>query len=151
VVVLLAASGVWAATRDTPTTTSSTTTIPSRVSDPSPSVLEDGQFLAEVSEVDPTLASYEKTSGNLALASLLNAGTAFCGFLGRDRDLDTAMVSVAVGAQHQETASHLPLSVTTFNTIDSLALLSLCPSLQSMVPSSVRARIHQLGSSIGVG
>jgi hypothetical protein len=40
------------------------------------------------------------------------------------------------------------LSVTTFNTIESVALLTLCPSEQTLVPASVRARIRNLGDAL---
>jgi hypothetical protein len=39
--------------------------------------------------------------------------------------------------------------VTTFNTIEGVALLTLCPSEQKLLPASVRTRIHKLGRSLG--
>ncbi|MGD0691574.1 MAG: hypothetical protein ABSA22_04470, partial [Acidimicrobiales bacterium] len=69
---------------------------------PTSSVADDAQFLSDVTEVDPRLTTYEKKSGNVALRSLLTDGTAFCSFLNRDKDIDTAMVSVAVGARQVE-------------------------------------------------
>ncbi len=109
---------------------------------------QDAQFLTDVTEVDPSLTSYEKKSGNVALRSLLTDGSAFCAFLYQDRDIDSAMVSVAVGARHVESQTHLPLSVTTFNTVDSVALLTLCPSLQPLVPASDLAKIRKLGAAL---
>jgi predicted solute-binding protein len=70
--------------------------------------------------------------------------------LNRDRDIDTAMVSVAVGARQVESQTHLPMSVTTFNAVDSVALLTLCPSLESVVPSSDLAKIRKLGAALAV-
>ena len=116
---------------------------------PTPSVAQDADFLSEVTEADPTLATYEKTSGNVALRSLLTDGSAFCAFLGRDRDMDTAMVSVVVGARHVEAQSHLPMTVTTFNAVDAVALLTLCPSLQSVVPKRDLTKIRALGAALG--
>jgi hypothetical protein len=101
-----------------------------------------------VTVVDPALKTYEKTSGNVALRSLLTDGTAFCAFLGRDRNLDSAMVSVAIGARHVESRTHLPLSVTTFNTVDAVALLTLCRSLQTVVPAKTLATIRTLGAEL---
>jgi hypothetical protein len=118
------------------------------LSAPTASVAQDGQFLAEVTEADPALASYEKKAGDVALRSLLTDGSAFCAFLNRDRDIDAAMGSVAVGARQVEAQTHLPLSVTTFNAVDSVALLALCPSLQKVVPPSDRAKIRELGASL---
>jgi predicted solute-binding protein len=112
------------------------------------SVVADGKFLAEVTEVDPSLVAYEKKSGNVALRSLLTDGSAFCSFLKRDGDIDDAMVSVVLGAQHVETQTRLPMSVTTFNAVDAVALLSLCPSLQKSVPPSDLAKIRSLGASL---
>jgi hypothetical protein len=115
---------------------------------PGASVADDAQFLTEVTEVDPALTSYEKKSGNVALRSLLTDGSAFCAFLNRDQDIDTAMVSTVIGARQVESQTLLPLSVTTFNAIDSVALLTLCPSLQSMVPPSDLTKIRKLGAAI---
>jgi hypothetical protein len=66
----------------------------------------------------------------------------------RDRDIDSAMVSVVVGAQHVESRTRLPLSVATFNTVDAVALLTLCPSLQSVVPSNDLTKIRRLGAAL---
>jgi hypothetical protein len=118
---------------------------------PGSSVASDAQFLSDVTEVDPTLTTYEKQAGNVALRSLLTDGSAFCAFLQRDGDMDTAMVSVVVGARQVEAQTHLPLSVTTFNAVDSVALLTLCPSLQSVVPSSDLAKIRKLGAELTTG
>jgi hypothetical protein len=129
-------------------TTSSTSSMPLKA--PKASVAEDAQFLTEVSEVDPALTTYERQSGNVALRSLLTDGSAFCAFLNRDRDIDAAMMSVAVGVRQVEPQTHLPLSVTAFNAIDSVALLNLCPSLQTVVPSSDLAKIRKLGAVLEV-
>ncbi len=118
------------------------------VSAPKATVSDDAQFLSEVTQVDPALTTYEKKSGNVALRSLLTDGSAFCAFLSRDRDIDTAMVSVVIGARHVESQTHLPLSVTTFNTVDTVALLTLCPSLQSVVPAKDLAKIRTLGAAL---
>jgi hypothetical protein len=130
-----------------PTTTSisSATTVPS---DATSSVIADGKFLAEVTEADPSLATYEKKSGNVALRALLTDGTAFCSFLRSDGDIDDAMVSVVTGAQQVEATTKLPMSVTTFNAVDAVALLTLCPSLESSVPTSDLAKIRKLGASL---
>jgi hypothetical protein len=94
--------------------------------------------------------SYEKKSGNVALRSLLTDGSAFCAFLRRDKDIDTAMVSVAVGARQVESQTHLPLKVTTFNTVESVALVTLCPSLESLLPTSDVTKIRKLGAALAV-
>jgi hypothetical protein len=111
-------------------------------------VVADGKFLAEVTEADPSLANYEKKSGNVALRSLLTDGSAFCSFLKSDGDIDDAMVSVVAGAQQVEAETKLPMSVTTFNAVDAVALLTLCPSLQNSVSKSDLAKIRALGDSL---
>jgi hypothetical protein len=115
---------------------------------PRSSAAQDAQFLSEVAEADPTLVTYEKKSGNVALRSLLTDGSAFCAFLNRDRDMDSAMVSVVVGARQVEAESHLPMTVTTFNAVDAVALLTLCPSLQSVVPKRDVTKIRELGAEL---
>lgn len=141
----------------TTTLVTTTTTAPPLVSRTAPSlvgssvqtsVASDAQFLTDVTEVDPALVQYEKKSGNVALRSLLTNGSAFCAFLRRSRDIDTAMVSVVVGARHVEALTHLPMTVTTFNAVDSVALLTLCPSLETTVPTSDRVRIRALGATL---
>jgi hypothetical protein len=147
---------IWSA-KVGPTTIASTTTAtptnsaaPSSTSPTKASVARDALFLSDVTEVDPALMTYEKETGNVALRSLLTDGSAFCAFLNRDKDIDTAMVSVVVGARHVESQTHLPLTVTTFNAVDSVALLTLCPSLQSAVPPSDLTKIRQLGAELAV-
>jgi hypothetical protein len=156
-VVLLVVVGVavWVGTRRDPpaaSDTSTTSTAPraatKKLSVPHDSVAQDGQFLSEVTEADPALVTYEKNEGNIALRSLLTDGSAFCAFLNRDGNIDGAMVSVAEGAQQDESQTHLPQSVTTFNAVDAVALLTLCPSLEKVVPASDLTKIRALGASL---
>ena len=136
------------------TTTSTGPSIPSGptpstpLTAPSASVAADGRYFTEVAEADPTLATYEQQRGNVALRALLTDGSAFCAFLHRGGGVDQALVSVAVGARSDESQTHLPLSVTALNTIESVALLTLCPSYQSLLPASDRAKIRDLGASL---
>lgn len=109
---------------------------------------QDGRYLDEVTEADPALVNYEEKEGKVALRALLTDGSAFCAFLRRGGGLDDAMVSVAVGARSVEAKTHLPLSVTTFNTVESVALLTLCPSLERLVPGSVRSKVRSLGNAL---
>ncbi len=154
--------GVWAwkpsgATKRSATTNTTVaplpplTTSPQSLSAPTATSADDALYLTEITEVDPALTSYERTSGNVALRALLTDGSAFCAFLQRDGHLDEAMVAVALGARNVEAQTHLPLSVTTFNSVESIALLTLCPSLQSLVPSSDMVKIRQLGTSLATG
>ena len=101
-----------------------------------------------MAEADSALASYERTQQNVALRALLTDGSAFCALLTRHTGLDEALVEEATGAKSTESQTHLPLSVTTFNTIESVALLTLCPSEQKLLPSSVRSKIHGLGKAL---
>ena len=64
------------------------------------------------------------------------------------KGIDAALVAEASGVRSTESRTHLPLSVTTFNTIESVALLTLCPSEQKLVPASVRSKIHSLGKAL---
>jgi hypothetical protein len=150
--VVLVVAGVFAVvhgTGDTPrTATSTSTSLRASPEGTTASVVAEGKYLAEVTEADPSLATYEKKYGNVALRSLLTDGSAFCSFLKSDGDIDDAMVSVVAGAQHVEATSQLPMSVTTFNAVDAVALLTLCPSLQTLVPASDLAKIHALGASL---
>jgi hypothetical protein len=62
--------------------------------------------------------------------------------------LDAALVNEAVGVRSQEPKMKLPLSVTTFNTIESVALLTLCPGEEKLVPAATRAKIRHLGQQL---
>jgi hypothetical protein len=115
---------------------------------PKTSVAQDGSYLDEVTVADPALASYEQKQGNVALRALLTDGSAFCALLKRGGGIDAALVGEAQGARSTETQTSLPLSVTTFNTIEAVALLVLCPSEQALVPAADRTKIRQLGASL---
>ncbi len=135
------ASAAEAATAAT-TTTSSTPSQPLRA--PKTTVEEDSKFFSEVTEADPSLESYEQKRGNVALQALLTDGSAFCALLKRGGGIDGALVAEAEGVRSTETQTSLPLSVTTFNAIESVALLTLCPSEQRLVPASVRSKLRRL-------
>ena len=77
----------------------------------------------------------------------LTDGSAFCALLNAGADLDTALVDEATGARSTEAQTHLPLSVTTFNTIESVSLLTLCPSEQKLLPAPVRTKIRALAKT----
>jgi hypothetical protein len=110
---------------------------------------QDTKFFTDVAEADPALASYEQKQENVALRALLTDGSAFCALLTRGGGLDAALVEEAMGVRGTESQTHLPLSVTTFNTIESVALLTLCPTEQKLVPASVRTKIRTLGKGLG--
>ena len=110
---------------------------------------QDTKFFTDVTEADPSLVAYEQKDGNVALQALLTDGSAFCGFVRRGVGIDKALVEEAEGATSTETRTSLPLSVTTFNTIESVALLTLCPSKQKLIPAADRARIRALGKELG--
>ncbi len=118
------------------------------LSAPKTSAAQDGQFLTEVTEADFALATYEQKQGNVALRALLNDGSAFCAFLQRGAGIDNALASVAIGARGEEARTRLPLSVTTFNTIEAVALLTLCPDDQKLLPPSERSKIRKLGKTL---
>jgi hypothetical protein len=109
---------------------------------------QDTRFFTDVAEADPALASYEQKQGNVALRALLTDGAAFCALLTHEKELDAALVEEANGARSSEAQTHLPLSVTTFNTIESVALLTLCQSEQKLLPGSDRTKIRKLGKML---
>jgi hypothetical protein len=115
---------------------------------PKTSFAQDAKFFAELSEADPALATYAQVQGNVALRALLTDGTAFCALLRRGGGIDNALVAEAEGARSTESQTKLPLSVTTFNAIEAVALLTLCPSEQKLVPASVRSKIRRLGGAL---
>jgi hypothetical protein len=116
---------------------------------PKTTYAQDTKFFASVAEADSALASYEQKQGNVALRALLTDGSAFCALLTRRTGLDQALVDEATGVRSTDAQTHLPLSVTTFNAIESVALLALCPSEQKLVPTSVRNKIRTLGKALG--
>jgi hypothetical protein len=146
VVSLCAPSSAFAATG--PSTTSTSSGAPTPLRAPKTNDAQDTKFFTDVAEADSALASYEQTQQNVALRALLTDGSAFCALLARHTGLDDALVEEATGAKGTEAQTHLPLSVTTFNTIESVALLTLCPSEQKLLPSSVRSKIRRLGKAL---
>ena len=121
---------------------------PTPLSAPRTSISQDELFFSDVTEADPSLASYEKVHGNVALRALLTDGTAFCALVRRDRTIDQALVDEATGARGTEAQTGLPLSVRTFNTIEAVALLTLCPSEQALLPAADASRIRALGDQL---
>ncbi|HEY1651306.1 MAG TPA: hypothetical protein VGG09_05440 [Acidimicrobiales bacterium] len=115
---------------------------------PKTSLAQDTKFFTYVTEADPALVTYEQKQGNVALRALLTDGSAFCALLQRGGGIDAALVAEADGARSTEAQTSLPLSVTTFNTIESVSLLTLCPSEQKLVPASDRSRIRNLGDAL---
>jgi hypothetical protein len=115
---------------------------------PKTTVAQDTRFFTDVAGADAALASYEQKQGTVALRALLTDAAAFCALLTHEKDLDTALVEEATGVRSSESQTHLPLSVTTFNTIESVSLLTLCPSELGLLPSSDRTKIRNLGKSL---
>ncbi len=134
-------------TTDPAATSAPGTTAPLRA--PRTSAAQDGLYYTDLARVDPALAKYVNKEQNVALRALLTDGAAFCAFLQRGGGVDNAMISVAVGARSIESATHLPLSVTTFNAIDSVALLALCPSEEPLIPAADRTKLQALAKRLG--
>jgi hypothetical protein len=105
---------------------------------------QDTTYLSDVAKADPALTTYIQQRGNVALRALLTDGAAFCAFLQRGGGIDNAILSVAEGAESVEPTTHLPAKIATFNTMESVALLTLCPSDQKLVPAAVRAKLRVL-------
>lgn len=130
-----------------PTTTTTPATSPLVAPKSSPAL--DAEYLSDLARADSALGSYIQTDGNVALRALLTDGSAFCAFLLRGGGIDNAMTSLVEGANSVESQTHLPATVTTYNTIDAVALLKLCPAEQNLVPAADRARIRDLAQSLG--
>ncbi len=140
----LAACGANASATDTTTKTSTTGPLRS----PKTTPLQDTHFLADAAKADSDLETYVQQQGNTALKAMLTDGTAFCAFLHQGVGLDQALVDTAAGARSLEATTHLPLSVKTFNTLEAVALITLCPSEQRLVPATVRTKIHALAKAL---
>jgi hypothetical protein len=123
-------------------------TRPTSLPAPKTTAAQDNLYLADVAKADSALAAYIQQQGDTALRALLTDGSAFCAFLSRGGGIDDAIVDVAVGAKSIESQTHLPDNVTTFNTMEAVALLTLCPSEQRLVPASVQSKLRVLGHSL---
>jgi hypothetical protein len=130
------------------TTSTSTSSKSAPLSAPRTTVEQDSKFFTDVTEADPSLQTYEQKHGNLALEALLTAGSAFCALLQHGGGIDEALVEEAEGARSTESQTSIPLSVTTFNTIESVALLTLCRSEQKLVPAAVRSKLRRLSGQL---
>ena len=130
------------------TTSTSTASKSAPLSVPKTTVEQDSKFFTEVTESDASLRTYEQQHGNVALEALLTDGAAFCALLKHGGGIDEALVEEAEGARSTESQTSIPLSVTTFNTIESVALLTLCRSEQKLVPASVRAKLRRLSGQL---
>jgi hypothetical protein len=116
---------------------------------PKTSPAQDVRYLTDVAKADSDLATYVQQKGNVALKAMLTDGTAFCAFLRRGGGIDNALLNVAAGATSVEAQTHLPSGVATFNAIEAVALIDLCPAEQRLVPASVRTKLRRLRSALG--
>lgn len=126
------------------------TTVPSTkaLDVPKTSAVQDGAYFTDLAKTDPALAPYVNEWGDVALRALLTDGSAFCAFLSRYGSVDVAMTSLAIGARGVEGQTHLPMSVRTFNAIDAVSLVDLCPRDVKVLPSRDRQRIAKLGAAL---
>lgn len=143
-----AASSASSSAAKTTSTTSTSAKSSQPLKAPKTTVQQDSKFFSEVTEADPSLENYEQKQGNAALEALLTDGSAFCALLKHGGGIDEALVAEAEGVRSTETQTSLPLSVTTFNAIESVALLTLCPSEQRLVPASVRSKLRRLNGHL---
>jgi len=109
---------------------------------------EDEAYFRDLATVDPSLSTYVNSEQGVGLQALITDGSAFCAFLSRGGGIDNAMESVVIGANSVEAQTHLPRSVRTFNAIDAVALIALCPGEQRVVPAATLGHIHQLEHSL---
>jgi hypothetical protein len=115
---------------------------------PKTTPVQDAAYLTNVAQADSDLATYTQQDGNVALRAMLTDGSAFCAFLLRDQGIDAALVDLADGARSVESQTHLPASVRTFNTLESVAMIDLCPNEQGLIPAALRSKLHQLAKSL---
>jgi hypothetical protein len=108
----------------------------------------DTKYYVDLDTADPALSTYVNQQSQVALRALLADGIDFCDVLYQGGGIDNAMTSVAAGADRVESTTHLPRSVTTFNAIDSAALLALCPSAQHLLPASDQKSLKQLAKAV---
>ncbi len=115
---------------------------------PQTTTTQDALYLEDLAKVDPALATYVNSQQGVALRALITDGSAFCAFLNRGGGIDNAMESVVIGANSVESQTHLPASVATYNAIDAVALVALCPSELNLLPAADRTKIQQLSTSL---
>jgi len=130
-------------------TTLSPTALTAPLQGPKTTPAQDTRYLTDVTKADSNLVTYAQQQGNVGLQAMLTDGSAFCAFLARGVGLDVALLSVAQGAHSLESQTKLPENVTTYNTLESVALIDLCPSEQRDVPASVQAKLQALQQRLG--
>ncbi len=143
-----AGSATTTSTKPSGSKSATSPTSPRPLRAPKTSFAQDAKFFTDVGQADPALITYQQQYGNTALRALLTDGSAFCALVRRGGGINAALVAEAEGARSTEAQTNLPLSVTTFNTIESVALLTLCPSEQKRLPASVRSKIRRLGAAL---
>jgi hypothetical protein len=145
--VVLSCSPVCSAAEQ-PSTSSHQLSKESPLIPPKTSPSQDARYLTDVAEADTHLSTYVQQRGTLALKAMLTDGTAFCAFLRRGGGIDDALLNVASGARSVESQTHLPSGVATFNAIEAVALIDLCPAEQNLVPASVRIKLRRLHAAL---
>jgi hypothetical protein len=115
-----------------------------RLEAPKTSYAQDTLYFQDLAKVDQNLTTYVDKEQQVALQALLTDGSAFCAFLARGDGIDVALEDTALGADSVEKKTHLPRSVKTFNSIEAVALVTLCPSEQKLLPKADEAHIKAL-------
>ena len=150
-VLAAACSSTGASKASNPPSSASPTTASGPLQAPKTTPTQDAAYFTDLAKVDPDLSTYVNSEQSVALQALLTDGAAFCAFLKRGGDIDNAMESVVIGANSVESQTHLPASVKTYNSIDAVALVALCPSEQALLPASDQARIQSLSKTLDAG
>jgi len=131
-----------------PATSAPATTVGAKLEVPKTTPAQDGTYFRDLATVDQSLSRYVESEQGVALRALLTDGAAFCAFLNLGGGIDNAMGSVVIGANSVERQTHLPRSIATFNAIDAVALIALCPGEQRLVPTTALQHIHKLEQAL---
>ncbi len=131
-----------------PSTAATATTTAGQLRAPKTSYEQDTLYFQDLAKVDQALTTYVDSEQQVALQALLTDGSAFCAFLARGGGVDAALDATAVGANSVEEQTHLPQTIETFNSIEAVALVTLCPSEQKFLPSVDKAHIKSLEQAL---
>jgi hypothetical protein len=102
-----------------------------------------------VAEADSSLQSYVDKYGDTAMRALLTDGAAFCALLAQHVGVDQALVDTVTGIRSVEATTHLTPTMRDLNTLESVALLTLCPASLKVLDPADQAKLRKLSAALG--
>jgi hypothetical protein len=122
---------------------------PTTVAHPTYTSAQQKNYFQDLKESVPSLTPYVDQHGNVALTTLLAFGAGYCNLLQNGDDPSAAVSSLQSQAENLTSKTGFTGSQSTYETIATDALISLCPSEQSWLTPDEQAQLQQVRHNLG--